>query len=130
MELEEAARCPITGSEPPDWLDDEVDIQRFYALRDLLLSVSDQMCTALDVDQLARYVTAEREYVTYSKKLRKALKGDGTDAAGKIQRQQNIAFNQVQQCASALGLNIASRLKIDLRKPKEEKANPFAAFEK
>jgi len=129
MELESASRCPISCDEPPAYLVSEADRERFCYLRDLLLTVSDQMCTAMDVDQLARYVIAERDYITYSKQMRTALDAGDIGGAGKIQRHQNTAFQQVQACSSALGLNIASRLKIDLRKPKKDDGDPFDAFE-
>ena len=130
MEAEEAARCPITDCDPPDYLEDERDIGRFESIVALLGSVSEQMRTALDADQIARYVISERDYVTYSAKLRKALKDNDISEAGKIQRQQNAAFKQVQECANAIGMNVASRLKLDLRKPKkQDEEDPFDRFE-
>lgn len=130
MEAEEAVRCPITEFEPPDYLETETERKRFRAVVELLQTVDVSMCTALDADQVARYVLSERDYIALTKQLKKAIKAGDPEATGRVQRQQNTAFQQVQACASAIGMNIASRLKLDLRKPKEEPDNPFASFER
>ena len=122
--MEDAIRCQITA-EAPDYLSD-AEIDRFYEIAVLLTSVDDQLCTALDEDQLARYVMSEAAYIEYTRKLRKALRENDFDLTKSVQRQQDIAFRQVQTCASALGLNVSSRLKFDLRKPEPEKTNKFA----
>lgn len=130
MAVEEAARCPITVSECPEYLEDKRDIARFWEIVELLRSVSDQMCTAMDADQIARYVVSERDYITYSKILKTTLKANDLKSAVSVQRQQNTAFKQVQECASAIGMNVASRLKLDLRKPeKPADDDPFDRFE-
>lgn len=121
---EEAIRCQISA-EAPDYLDD-AEIDRFYEIADLLTGVDEQLCTALDADQLARYVTSEKVYIEYTRSLRKALRDKDFGLTKQLQRQQDIAFRQVQTCASALGLNVSSRLKFDLRKQEAPKVNKFA----
>lgn len=127
--MEAAVRCPITEFEVPDYLETKKAVARFNELVELLHSVDEQMCTALDADQLARYVICEEIFVTYSSKLRKAVKGEDIHAIGQLQRQQNVAFQQVQSCASALGLNVSSRLKFDIRKPEPQEDDDFDRFE-
>ncbi|MBR3312639.1 MAG: P27 family phage terminase small subunit [Atopobiaceae bacterium] len=131
MEQESAAECPITDFECPDYIEDARDIGRFWDVVGLLRSVSEQMATAMDADQVARYVVAERDYVSYSKELKKALKKGDFEETGRIQRQQNTAFKQVQECSNALGMNVSSRLRLDLRKPeKPAEEDPFDRFER
>lgn len=124
-EREEALRCPISA-EAPDYLETDAELDRFYEIADLLTSVDDQLCTALDADQLARYVMSEQVYIDYTRQLRKALKDKDHELTKALQRQQDTAFRQVQTCATALGLNVSSRLKFDLRKPDAPKRNKFA----
>ena len=122
---EDALRCQISA-EPPDYLEGEREIARFNEIADILTSVDEQLCTALDEDQLARYVICESVFVEYSKLLRKTLRDKDMKASKEMQRQQDVAFKQVQACASALGLNVSSRLRFDLRKPEQPKRNKFA----
>lgn len=126
---EEALRCPIIEFDAPDYLESAPERARFGQLADLLQSVDEQLCTALDADQLARYVVSESLYKSTTKRLRAAMKGGDVDAVTKVQRQQNTAFQQVQACASALGLNVTSRLKIDLRHPERDDDDDFSKFE-
>lgn len=123
--MEDALRCQISA-EAPDYLDTDAEIHRFYEIRDLLTSVDEQLCTALDADQLARYVMSEAVFVEYTKALRRALRDKDAERSKTLQRQQDIAFKQVQTCAAALGLNVSSRLKFDLRKQEPPKRNKFA----
>lgn len=113
----------------PEYIEDARDAKRFDELRKILSDVDTRLMTILDADQLARYVQAEREYVDYTKKLRKAMKSGTIEECGRIQRQQNTAFLQVQKCADALGMNIASRLKFDLPKPPAKEDDDFDRFE-
>ena len=122
---EEALRCQITA-EAPDYLETDAELDRFEEIRDLLTSVDEQLCTALDADQLARYVMSEAVFVDYTKALRKALRDNDFTSTKELQRQQDVAFRQVQTCASALGLNVSSRLRFDLRKQEAPKRNKFA----
>ena len=122
---EDALRCQISA-EAPEYLETDAEIDRFYEIADLLTGVDEQLCTALDADQLARYVMCEAVFVDYTKALRKALRDKDSDLARKLQRQQDVAFRQVQTCASALGLNVSSRLRFDLRKQEAPRGNKFA----
>jgi len=124
---EAAVRCPITEFDAPEYLEEERDRKRFFEIVDLLHSVDEQLCTALDADQLARYVICEQVFIAYSKKLRKTLKDGGPSV--NLQRQQDTAFKQVQACATALGLNVSSRLKFDIRKPEPPEEDAFDRFE-
>lgn len=122
---EDALRCPISA-EPPVYLENDGQVGRFCEIAELLTSVDDQLCTALDADQLARYVISEQAYLEYSKALRRALKVGDFKSSDAIQRQQDKAFKQVQACANALGMNVTSRLKIDLPVRDVPKRNKFA----
>ena len=126
---EAAIRCPITEFDAPEYLETKKEVDRFFEIVGLLHSVDEQLCTALDADQLARYVMCEEIFVAYSRKLRKAIRGEDVAELGKLQRQQNTAFQQVQACATALGLNVSSRLKFDIRKPDPVEDDDFDRFE-
>lgn len=125
--------CPITEFEAPSYLT-KTEKARFNDISALLQSVNKQLCTALDADQLARYVVAESQYKTLSRKTRAAMRKIGSEPnalanANQLQLMQNRAFAQLQTCASALGLNVSSRLKFDIPKPDDEPEDEFDQFE-
>ena len=65
----------------------------------------------LDVDCLARYVVANDRYVALTKQAAKA----GTiDEAAKLSGMADKAFNQAHKCATALGLTITSRCRLQV----------------
>lgn len=103
---------------------------RFDEIAACLKTVDEQMCTALDADQLARYVQREADYIYYRRRLA-GLKGKGADpkALAEAERMVRGALSDVQTCASALGLNVSSRLKLDLRKPEQDDEDDFGKFE-
>lgn len=129
MAVEAFLECPTTEFDIPEYIEEPKDIARFSELREMISAVDSRLMTALDADQLARYVMSERCYIEYTRQLRKALKSGDADKTAKLQRQQNTAFQQVQACASALGMNISARLKFDVPKPKAKEDDDFDRFE-
>ena len=132
-EAESLLECPITEFDPPTYLT-KAERGRFAEIVALLQSVDEQLCTALDSDQVARYVTAETQYKALSRKARMAIRKIGTEdgdvaLADRLQLMQNRAFTQMQTCATALGLNVSSRLKFDIPKPEDEPEDEFDQFE-
>ena len=95
-----------------------------------------------DVEVLARYVTAQECYEQAVKDLRAAQrqrpKGDDATAEGliawadaleKLDKRLERYFKQAQTAASALGLTISSRCKLQVPVKEEQvKVNKFAAF--
>jgi len=96
-----------------------------------------------DVDTLARYVAAQSLYEQLTKELRalvaKAPKDDGTDEYYKkveqwvasqeaLAKQQDRYFKQAHTCASALGLTISSRCKLQV--PVQEEAPRVNKFDR
>ena len=95
-----------------------------------------------DVDTLARYVVAQGLYEQAVKDLRAARKsqpkgGDVTTAAmadwasmmEQLDRRQDRYFKQAHTCASALGLTITSRCKLEVPVSEESpKVNKFSRF--
>lgn len=96
-----------------------------------------------DVDTLARYVAAQSLYEQLTKELRALLKNppdkkdenyyDRLDIWAKAQdnlaKQQDRYFKQAHTCASALGLTISARCKLEVPvKPETPKTNKFAKF--
>lgn len=95
----------------------------------MIAAVDSRLMTALDADQLARYVVSERCYIESTRLLRSAFRGKDLDKCRKIQLQQDTAFKQVQACSTALGMNIAARLKFDVKKPEPKEDDDFDRFE-
>lgn len=98
-----------------------------------------------DVDALARYVTAQGFYEQAVKELRKLLKEkpDKNDehyyakldtwygAQETLDKRQDRYFKQAQTAASALGLTISSRCKLQVPvKEEAPKENKFQRFDK
>lgn len=131
---ENLLECPITEFEAPGYLT-KTEKARFNEIAALLQSVNEQLCTALDADQLTRYVVAESQYKTLTRKTRAAMRKIGGEdphalaKADRLQLMQNRAFTQLQTCASALGLNVSSRLKFDISQPDDEPEDEFNQFE-
>lgn len=127
--VEEFLECPTTEFDTPAYITEKRDKERFDELRAMISAVDSRLMTALDADQLARYVISERCYIEYTKQLRKAIRTGDMDLCRKAQIQQDTAFKQVQSCASALGMNITSRLKFDVPKPAPKEEDDFERFE-
>ncbi len=96
-----------------------------------------------DVDTLARYIIAQSLYEQAVKDLRAAQKSKpkGLDAdvltmakwammMDTLDKRQDRYFKQAHTCASALGLTISARCKLEVPvKEEAPKANKFAKFE-
>lgn len=96
-----------------------------------------------DVDALARYITAQSFYEQTTKELRKVQRDKPkqedveyykqlehwTNAQDNLAKLQDRYFKQAHTCASALGLTISARCKLEVPvKPDEPKPNKFAKF--
>ena len=96
-----------------------------------------------DVDALARYVVAQSLFEQYSKELRALLKKapnrEGEDyferlgiwaaTQENLAKQQDRYFKQAHTCASALGLTISARCRLEVpTQPETPKVNKFAKF--
>lgn len=139
-ESEGSIFVPFTDVKPPKYLTTKSKRDEFNQIAAMLHAVDEQLFTELDVDVLARYVLAKSQYIEYTRLLNKEIgvckRADGSlDAADSIkklerlQRIQNTAFSQCQNCASALGLTVSSRLKLDIvKQPDVPKENRFARF--
>ena len=98
-----------------------------------------------DVDALARYVTAQSQYEASTKELRKLLRERPAkdeegyydklckwmNAQDTLAKLQNRYFTQAHTAASALGLTISSRCKLEVPVVEEApKVNKFSKFGK
>lgn len=102
-------QVPFDDVEAPDYLTGK-QREEFDKYAGMLKEIG--IFKALDVDRLASYVISQGLYLQYTSQLTKAIKRGDTEAAGKIQIQQDKAFKQARACASDLGLSITSRCKI------------------
>ena len=97
----------------------------------------------LDEDCLARYLIAKDNYLMFTKTLNNTMKKKASkENKDNIELQsilleeinmtlinQDRAFKQCRQCASDLGLSIASRCRLIVPQPKEQPVdNKFAKF--
>ena len=102
-----------------------------------------QIMGETDVDALARYVTAQSQYETATKELRALVKErpkkddenyfdklcKWMGAQNTLAKLQNRYFTQAHTAASALGLTISSRCKLEVPVAEEApKQNKFAKF--
>ncbi|MEG0322852.1 MAG: P27 family phage terminase small subunit [Raoultibacter sp.] len=136
--LEEELEVDLTDITPPPQITGKL-AQEFMAIAAKLAHVDAKLFTELDVDELARYLTAKDNYWTITKLLDKAL-GNATkrnsavldtDEIAKLTRAQNTFFTQCETTARALGLTVTSRCAIVLPKGAEEpKQNKFEKFNK
>ena len=96
-----------------------------------LRAASEQLCTDLDVDAVARYVIEEDEYIAASAALRKARRDkEDLKTIESMQRLKNAAFKCVDTSAKSIGLTVDARLRFDLREPEQDKPeNRFARFQ-
>lgn len=138
-ESEGAITAPFVDVKPPPYLTTKKQKDEFQDIAGMLHAVDEQLFTELDVDVLARYIVAKGQYVECTKllnsEIRKCKSADELErplsiqVSERLQRMQNTAFSQCQSCASALGLTVSSRLKLDLKKqPEAPKENRFSRF--
>lgn len=117
--------------------------QRFDVLAGQLKKIN--ILGETDVDTLARYVAAQALYERLTKEVRalvarppKETTDDAiyytsmekwTSAQDSLMKQQDRYFKQAHACASALGLTITSRCRLEVPVKQEEvKVNKFAKF--
>ncbi len=112
--------------EPPGYLTTKELRKSFRRVVSLLRGCSEQLCTDMDVDAVARYCLEEQEYLAASRALRRARDKGNADlrAISELQRLKNNAFKTVDQSARTIGLTVDARLRFDLREP-EVRTNRF-----
>lgn len=99
------------------------DRKKFLKYAEILKEMG--IWSVVDADELARYVIAHTAYIDYSQRMVDALADNNIEYAAKLQLMQDKAYRQAHSSASSLGLNIASRAKIE-RPKKVEYADPEA----
>nr|DAF87177.1 MAG TPA: terminase small subunit [Myoviridae sp. ctPkm1] len=116
---------------PPSYLTTQKLKNRYSEIVSLLRAASEQLCTDLDVDAVARYVLEEDEYVAASAALRGARRrNEELKVIETMQKLKNAAFKCVDTSAKSIGLTVDARLRFDLREPEQEKPeNRFAKFQ-
>lgn len=123
---------------PPSFLSKKLK-KEFKIVAKELIEIG--IMTNLDVDSLGMYLISKNEFLKISEKVdirgpTKMVEVDKEDKEGNVigveevevldpmydslQLMQNRAFKQCRQAASDLGLNISSRCKLVLPKPKED----------
>ena len=81
--------------------------------------------TELDEDCLARYLLSKQSYLQYTSMLNQATKKNKISEMEKLMTMQDKAFKQCRASANDLGLTIASRCKLVMPEPKENKFSKF-----
>lgn len=127
-EAEASIEVQYLDVQPPAFLDTKAKKSKFTKLATMLQGVNEQLCTELDTDTLARYVSVEADYVYYQKELNRAKKEKQLDEIDRYERLKNTAFKQVEQLSSKLLLEPAARARAALAKQEEPKENAFAEF--
>lgn len=130
-EMEAAIDVPFTDIKPPRYLTDKKLRKKFRGIASMLQSVSEQLCTELDADTLARYVMVESDYRFYQSKVVELQNEPDSDSAEleRYERLKNTAFKQVESLSSKLLLEPASRARAALAKQEAPKENKFARFD-
>lgn len=132
----------LDGIEPPAYLT-AAQKRRFVKLATQLQKI--KIMGETDCETLSRYITAQTQYEKATKALRgmKPPKPTGDDEADMIlladyykneemvAKLQDRYFKQAHTCATALGLTISSRCKLEVPvKEEEPKVNKFSKFGK
>lgn len=100
----------------------------FYKIADQLSRM--KIMSVTDVDTLARYIISRDNYFMYSKSMRSTAVKNNIDLLERYSRLQDRSYKQCHSTATALGLTIASRCKLEMPRlfdntPKENKFNKF-----
>lgn len=134
-EARRAREAAIAGTSdnmgPPRYLTTQKLKRRYSEIVSLLRAASEQLCTDLDVDAVARYVLEEDEYIAANVALRKARREKAElKTIEAMQKLKNAAFKCVDTSAKSIGLTVDARLRFDLREPEQDKPeNRFARFQ-
>lgn len=127
-EHEERMRGNTDKIEPPEYLLKKQK-EEFERIAAELLDLG--IISNLDVDALARYVTAQSEYERLGPVLRKLDPIKDLDAYTKLNRTRKQLSDECRAYANDLGLTITSRLKLVIPKTEDEKPkNKFTKFAK
>ena len=109
---EQEVKVPWTDVEPPEYLTGDKLRAEFTEIAGKLQPIG--IFTELDADRLAQYVLSRAMYNKYTARLMKMISKGDSGEVSRIQRLQNVAFNQCRACASDLGLSITSRCKLSV----------------
>jgi len=127
-EAEASIEVQYLDVQPPSFLNTKAKKDKFMSLAEMLQSVNEQLCTELDTDTLARYVSVESDYVYYQKELNRAKREKKLDEIDRFERLKNTAFKQVETLSSKLLLEPAARARAAMVKQEAPKENAFAEF--
>lgn len=106
----------------PRYLPAELQLE-FKTIATELLRI--ELISNLDVDTLARFILARCEYVRTMELLRSIDPADDIQWYNKVLEANNKLFTQCRNSANDLGLNISSRCKLLVPKPKTEEPSEF-----
>lgn len=127
-EHEERMRGNADKIKPPEYLLKKQK-EEFERIASELMDLG--IISNLDVDALARYVTAQSEYERLGPVLRKLDPIEDLDAYTKLNRTRKQLSDECRAYANDLGLTITSRLKLVIPKTEDEKPqNKFTKFAK
>jgi len=107
--------------ECPAYIEDEDERLEFMRYAHQLDAI--HIWSAIDADELARYVSAETLYEAYTVALRGVVASGDMERAERIQRQQDKAFRQAHTSASSLGMTISSRCRLVVPKTDDEETD-------
>lgn len=107
---EAEVKVPWTDVEPPEYLKGEKLRKEFNEIASMLQPIG--IFTKLDADRLAQYVMSRSLYLQYTARLSKEIKSGDTAELSRLQRLQNVAFQQCRACGNDLALSITSRCKL------------------
>lgn len=111
MERRESELKPIdTSISPPRWLTTKAQKAEFISKANQLNELG--VWDALDTDELARYVLASEAWAAAEKQLMKALRTSDVAVVKLLTPIVEKHHKQCHELASALGLNVTSRVRI------------------
>lgn len=122
---------------PPEYLPESLR-EEFKALGKQLKDAG--LLTALDFDNLARYLLARQSYLASTGELRRAQNGTKDEKTGKVKvdyelvdllsRTQERFFKQCRNCANDMGLTVTSRCRLVLPEGAGGRKQPESEFER
>lgn len=122
----EEIKVDMTNVQPPDYLYKELR-EEFIEISQKLVSLG--IMTELDVDCLAQYLISKKNYLTFTRKLNGSQRMNSIPGMEAFLAMQHKSYQMCRQCATDLGLTIASRCKLVIPKAETEvKANKFDRF--
>ena len=110
---------------PPKWLPETLK-KDYRALGKQLIAAG--LYTALDADNLGRYLVAQHQYLMATSEAEKALAQQDLENADAWSRVEDRYYKQARNCANDMGLTVTSRCRLvvpDKAQQNSEDDNPF-----